>query len=264
MKPLKKSALREIRKNLGRYLAILAIIALGVGFFCGLRICRTAMVRAADAYITENNLFDYRLISTLGFTGEDAAYFDALERVNRAEGAVWADFLGEMEGGDTRALRAHSITQNVNRLALTAGRMPESDDEIVADARLFGEEALGSTISLSADNDGDTMEKFRYRSYTIVGLANSVYYLNYERGSTNIGNGTLAGFVYLPYAGFDVDYFSEIFLDVDAPGEIYSSEYNDALADFEDWLEQETQARADLRYQSLVAEAQEEIDDAQA
>ena len=264
MTPLKKSALRTIRRNLGRYLAILAIIALGVGFFCGLRICRTAMVRAADAYITENNLFDYRLISTLGFTGEDEAYFDALERIDCAEGAVWADVLVDMGDGNTHALRAHSMMEHINTLSLTAGRMPEADDELVADARAFGADVIGSTISLSDENDADTLEKFRHRSYTIVGLANSVYYLNYERGSTNIGNGTLAGFVYLPYEGFDVDYFSEIFVDVDAPGEIYSQEYNDALADFEDWLEAETQARADLRYQSLVADAQEEIDDAQA
>ena len=264
MKPLKKSALRAIRKNLGRYLAILAIIALGVGFFCGLRICRTAMVRAAGDYIDESNLFDYRLISTLGFTGEDEAYFDALERVNCAEGAVWTDFLGEMEDGNTRALRAHSITETINRLNLIAGRMPEADDELVVDARAFGADAIGSKIHLSDDNDEDTLEKFRYRIYTVVGVANSAYYLNYERGSTNIGNGTLMGFVYLPYGGFDVDYYSEIFVDVNAPGEIYSTEYNDALADFEDWLEEETQARADLRYQSLVAEAQQEIDDAQA
>ena len=264
MSPLKKSALRAIRKNLGRYLAILAIIALGVGFFCGLRICRTAMVRAAGDYIEENKLFDYRLISTLGFTGEDEAYFNALDRVNCAEGAVWVDFLGEMEDGNARALRAHSITENINRLSLTAGRMPEADDELVADARAFGVDAIGRQIRLSGDNDADTMEKFRHSSYTIVGLANSVYYLNYERGNTNVGNGTLAGFVYLPYGGFDVDYFSEIFVDVDAPGEIYSDEYNDALADFEDALEEETQARADLRYQNLVADAQEEIADAQA
>ena len=128
MKPLKKSALRAIKKNLGRYLAILAIIALGVGFFCGLRICRPAMVRAGDDYIQQSNLFDYRLISTLGFTAEDQDYFSALEGVNAAEGAVWTDFLCTGSDGNDRALRAHSLTKDVNRLSLVAGRMPEADD----------------------------------------------------------------------------------------------------------------------------------------
>ena len=264
MKPLKKSALRAIKKNLGRYLAILAIIALGVGFFCGLRICRPAMVRAGDDYIQQSNLFDYRLISTLGFTAEDQDYFSALEGVNAAEGAVWTDFLCTGSDGNDRALRAHSLTKDVNRLSLVAGRMPEADDEMVGDARYFTEADLGGRILLSAANDEDTLEKFRYRSYKLVGIANSAYYLNYERGNTSIGSGSIAGFVYLPYDGFDLDYFSEIFVDIDAPGEIYSEEYNAALAAFEDLLEAETEKRADLRYRSLVDDAQKEIDDAQA
>lgn len=137
MKPLKKSALREIKKNAGRYLAILAIIALGVGFFCGLRICKPAMLRAGDAYIRESNLFDYRLISTLGFTQEDEAYFAALDGVNAAEGAVWADFLYVDAAGNNRALRAHSLTREINRPSIVAGRMPEKADELIADARPF-------------------------------------------------------------------------------------------------------------------------------
>ena len=51
MRALRKSSLREIRKSLGRYLAILAIVALGVGFFCGLRVCRDAMVETGDDYL---------------------------------------------------------------------------------------------------------------------------------------------------------------------------------------------------------------------
>ena len=264
MKPLKKSALRAISKNRGRYFAILAIIALGVGFFCGLRICRPAMVRSGDAYVQENNLFDYRLISTLGFTAEDRDDFAALEGVNAAEGAVWTDFLCTGGDGNERALRAHSLTQDVNRLSLVAGRMPEADNEMVGDARCFTEADIGGQIVLSAANDEDTLEKFRHRSYTLVGVVNSVYYLNYERGNTSIGSGSLSGFVYLPYEGFDLDYFTEIFVDIDASGEIYSDAYNAALSDFEDLLEAETEARADLRYRSLVDDAQSEIDDAQA
>ena len=42
------STFREIKKSLGRYLAILTIIALGVGFFAGLRICRPMLVYSAD------------------------------------------------------------------------------------------------------------------------------------------------------------------------------------------------------------------------
>ena len=264
MRPLKKSTLREIKKSLGRYLAIMAIMALGVGFFCGLRICKPAMLSAAQQYIDEHRMFDYRLISTLGFTSEDPAYFAALHGVKAAEGAVYADVLCAGTDGGNRALRVHSITENVNQLSLTAGRMPENDREAVVDARYMDASAIGTQFTLSPDNTQDTLDQFRYSSYTIVGLANSVYYLNYERGNTSLGSGSISGFVYIPYGGFNLDYYSEIFVDLDTVGSIYSDEYNACLDDFEAMIERECEKRSDLRYRSLVEEAQQEIDDAQS
>ena len=81
MKALQKSSLREIRKSLGRYLAILAIVALGVGFFCGLRVCRDAMVETGDDYLDRQSMYDYRLVSTVGFDQGDA---DAFRRTSPA------------------------------------------------------------------------------------------------------------------------------------------------------------------------------------
>ena len=81
MKALRKSSLREIRKSLGRYLAILAIVALGVGFFCGLRVCRDAMIETGDDYLNRQSMYDYRLISTVGFDESDAAAFSSIAGV---------------------------------------------------------------------------------------------------------------------------------------------------------------------------------------
>ena len=47
---MRKTTFREISKSLGRYIAIVAITALGVGFFAGLKACQPAMVNAADKY----------------------------------------------------------------------------------------------------------------------------------------------------------------------------------------------------------------------
>lgn len=80
-----KTTLREIRQSLGRYLAIFAIVALGVGFFAGLKITKTVMVESADAYLEENQLYDYRLLSTLGFEEEDVEAFRTKEDVRAAE-----------------------------------------------------------------------------------------------------------------------------------------------------------------------------------
>ena len=76
---LRRSAFREIRSSLGRYIAIIAIIALGVGFFAGLRVTKSAMVKTADTYINDHGLFDYRLVSTVGYDADDAAAFAKLD-----------------------------------------------------------------------------------------------------------------------------------------------------------------------------------------
>ena len=49
---------REITKSLGRYLAIFAIVALGVGFFCGLRLTKTAMSQTRIDMVT----FEVRIL----------------------------------------------------------------------------------------------------------------------------------------------------------------------------------------------------------
>jgi len=77
---LKKSTLREIKTSLARYLAIFAIVALGVGFFSGLRDCKATMVSTATRYINEHNMFDYQLISTYGIDDE------SVEMAKQAEG----------------------------------------------------------------------------------------------------------------------------------------------------------------------------------
>ena len=88
-----KLTLREIRRSLGRFLAIAAIVALGVGFFCGLRLTKTAMVRTLDAYAEAQQMYDFRLVSTIGFDETDAAKIAADSRVAACEGTKSADAL---------------------------------------------------------------------------------------------------------------------------------------------------------------------------
>ena len=52
----RKNNRREVINTWERYLAIMAIIALGVGFFAGLKVTKTAMVNNLDAYVNEYNM----------------------------------------------------------------------------------------------------------------------------------------------------------------------------------------------------------------
>ena len=262
MKALQKSSLREIRKSLGRYLAILAIVALGVGFFCGLRVCRDAMIETGDDYLNRQNMYDYRLISTLGFDQSDAEAFATIEGVTAAAGAVSQDALVEVEGTDTAGVLAfHSLTENVNEISLTAGRLPDDPDEMVGDASLFSVDSIGKTVRIADTNDEDTLDMFAYREYTIVGLGNSPTYMNYERGSTSLGNGTVMGFAYIPYEGFDCDYYTEIYVRLDTEGVIYSDEYQTGVEQYEGQMTDSGEARAYERFETLLNDALAELSD---
>ena len=52
-----KSTFREIKESLGRFLAILAIVALGVGFFAGLKVTQPAMLKTAQRYFDKTALY---------------------------------------------------------------------------------------------------------------------------------------------------------------------------------------------------------------
>ena len=263
VRTLLRSALREIRQSLGRYLAILAIVGLGVGFFAGLRTCQPAMMATGLDYLSEHSLHDFRLLSTLGFTQEDVDNFAALDGVAAARGAVYADFLTEVEPGREAVLRAHSLTAGLHQPALAAGRMPQADNECLADARYFSEKMLGTVLAVSESNEEETRDLLHRGAYTVVGLCWSPYYLNYDRGTSTLGGGSVAGFVYIPEGGFDFEAYYEIFLTVDDPALAYSIEYGDQIDAIKPAVEELTDRRAQERYDEIRGDALEEIADAE-
>ena len=75
--------------------------------------------------------------------------------------------------------------------------MPTSPDECLADNRMYSKDDIGKKIIFSENNDDDTFDQFKYKEYTIVGICESPLYMNFERGSTTLGSGSLTGFIYL-------------------------------------------------------------------
>lgn len=258
---MKRNTFREIKKSFGRYFAILAIIALGVAFFSGLKITQSVMVHSADVYLKDLQFYDYRLVSTLGFTEENVEALAEKEDVRAAEGAISAEVLYKDAGENERVIKMHSITEKVNKLKLVAGEMPQSADECVVDSVLFSEDAIGSKLVLSKNNTTDDLDKFAYKEYTITGLVQSPCYIQFERGNTSIGNGRISGFAYILKDGFAVDYDTEIYIKFDEDYDIYSDEYDSYMdAKEADW-EAYTKEQADIRYEKIVKDAQDELDE---
>lgn len=258
---MKRNIFREIKKSFGRYFAILAIIALGVAFFSGLKITQSVMVHSADVYLKDLQFYDYRLVSTLGFTEENVEALAEKEDVRAAEGAISAEVLYKDAGENERVIKMHSITEKVNKLKLIAGEMPQSADECVVDSAFFSEDAIGSKLVLSENNTTDDLDKFAYKEYTITGLVQSPCYIQFERGNTSIGNGRISGFAYILKDGFAVDYDTEIYIKFDEDYDIYSDKYDSYMdAKEADW-EAYTKEQADICYEKIVKDAQDELDE---
>ena len=261
-KSIIKLTKREISSSLGRYLAIFAIIALGAGLFVGLRLSRPDFLETYNNYTHETNFYDFRLVSKLGLTDDDLAEVKKLDGVKLAEGAVGADFLFNTADEDNLIMMAQSIPENVNQIKLKAGRMPEKANECLADPDMYSKDDIGSTIKLSKDNSEQTFDTFAYDEYTIVGLADSVLYINMERGSSTLGNGSVKGYIYIPMDGFSTDYYTDIYVCVDSEGYVYSDEYEQSTQKYVDGLEKFMSERAVIRRDAIIDDAMSQLDDA--
>lgn len=261
-----KSTLREIKGSFGRWMAIFAIIALGVGFFCGLKVCKSAFLETGNTYLQEHKFFDYELISTLGLEAEDVESVSALPEVAYAEGSFSADVLISEEDSDAGEIVSKflTISDNINTPSLKAGRLPENDGECLADPQYFNESDIGKTISVSSSNEEDTLDMLAYDAYTIVGIADSPLYLNFERGSSSVGDGSVACFIMIPAGGFSSDLFTEMYVRLHGEAFIFSDEYDEVRDEAEEPLTQAVEAASQRRYDSIIDRARQELDDARA
>ena len=264
---LLKSVFRGIRKSLGRYLAILAIIALGCGFFSGLRICRNAMVKTGDDYLSRLHFYDFRLISALGLTEEDVTAFRGAEGISAAEGARSLDaILRTGTDGAGKVYHLMSLPQKINLPALTCGRLPEKPDECLGDAHLFTEADIGKELTLTDANPADTLSSLSEKTYRIVGLATSPMYLNYERGTASVGTGSVAGFLYIAPEAFTMEYYTEICLTLTQQKMLFSDAYEDAVSAVKNavsaLLTSRARDRFDRIYPETEAAAKQQLDEA--
>ncbi len=259
-----KTTFREIRSSFGRFFAIFAIIALGVGFFAGLKVTKGAMTATVDNYLDDHGFFDLRLLSTLGFEQEDVDLFAAGQDVEAAEGGLSFDILYRTEGGSQGVVRTYSLAQSLNTVKLVSGRLPSQPDECVADSAVFGESALGSMLYLSDDNADGDREHFAYDAYKIVGLVQSPLYLQYERGNTSLGNGRLDGFICLLQDGYDEEVYTEVYVRFRQDHAIYSDGYKELIKEKTDAWEALAETAADRRYREILSDAQSGLADAEA
>lgn len=254
MKPsIFKLTFRSIRAFPGRYIALLLIVFLSVGFFSGLKVTKDAMANTCGDYLSEQQFYDYRLFSTLGFSDDDVTALSALPFAEAAEGSKSVEAMMEYAGSDTPFVLL-TLPEEVNLPSLVAGKMPETDGECLADAKAFTEADIGSVISLASENDETVTEQLARTEYTIAGLVNSPLYLGDDRGTTSIGGGALEGFLYLPAENFTRDAYTEISVTLAETAPAYSDEYDDLTEGYRSEVTDVVKQLAQDRYESILSE----------
>lgn len=234
-------------------MAILLIVALSAGFFAGLKITTDAMLHTGGEYFEEQNFYDFRLFSTLGFTEDNVKEFGKLKGVEKAEGTYSVDALMVHKDSD-HPFKLYAISENVNVPSLSAGRMPTADNECMADEDVFTEEDIGKTISLADENDSSVTDSLERNEYTIVGLVSSPLHIGLDRGTTDIGNGSVYSFLYLPESNFKSEVYAEINLLLTDTAEIYSDEYDELIDTYEAEVTALCERLAEERYQDILDE----------
>ena len=258
---LTTDAVREIRFTFSRFLSILVLSALAVAFLAGLRTTAPDMEYTADNYYDRTHMMDGYVISTLGLTQED---LDALAQeagIQEVEGGMSLDATAR-----DAIVSVRSLPETLNLLEVTEGRLPQAADECVTESLLMVELGLevGDTLELTLDEDN--ADSLTRTTYTVVGVVNSPLYVGSDRGSSSLGGGTVDAFLYVSGENFNLDYYTEAYFTLDglAALDSYSQEYEDRLEDYLDGLDGLADQRAQLRYDTLVADAQAEIADGEA
>lgn len=248
-----KLTFRSIKTFFGRYMALLLIVAISVGFFAGLKITQDAMIDTAEEYLDKQDFYDFRLFSTLGFTEDDVEEFRKLSGVDDAEGTKTLDALMKIDGND-QPLKLMAIPESINRPSLAAGRMPEADNECLADDERFSEDDIGKTVTVSEANKESVFDQLSGKEYTIVGLVDSPIYLSMDRGTTDMGTGALHSFLYLPSDNFESEVYTEINLTLTESAAMYSDEYDEIIEKYEADVTALTKRLASERYDGLFAQ----------
>lgn len=258
---MRKNLRQSIFRSFGRYLAITAIIMLGAGLFLGLVMTKTDMVATGQSFTEGQNMFDLRMISNYGWTEDYVERFAALPGVEEAEGLRYLDLIAQLDEQGEEAYRFYALPEKINLPALEGGRMPQSPGECLADGYYYDDTILGKTITISPENEDDSLDSLTRKTFTVVGYVSTPLYMDMNRGTTSVGSGSLSNYFYIPAEALDMDYYTEISLTLEGNYAIYSQEYSDALDQAVDKLEPEAEKLSQQRFQELKDEIEEEYNE---
>ena len=244
-----KNSIKSIIKSRRRFLSILIMAFLGVGFFSGLKACGPDMKEMLDNYVDNNKMYDIKIQSTLGLTEDDLKIVRKIDNVLKVFPSKEKDSLVKI---NNKQEVAHLIPyDDINIPHVVEGRLPKNNNECVID-KLYNKSLLGKYITI--DN----------KKIKIVGYVESPLYMSTDRGTSLLGNGTVALFIYVNKDFLESDYYTSFNILVkDAKQEVTSSKkYNKLVDNVIEDINKIKKTQEEKRYESIIDEANNKIKEA--
>ena len=256
-----KYFIKEIWHSKSRFASIFAIIMVGVSSYAGLRTTGPDMKQTADTYFDSQQFADITIQSPLGLTDEDVEKVGQTEGVAYAAGG-WTIDAYLRHGDEDSIIKAHSLSEGVNRPVMVQGRMPLGANECVVGTDSLGLFSLviGDRITLKTE-EGIYEDALAEEEFTIVGTVESPSYISLSKGTSTLGNGIVMDYVYLPESAFQMEYYTDINLlaEGSAALDTFSDKYDSLISVQTLRLEKLGEVRAQVRYNDIIGEANDEI-----
>ena len=236
-----KNSLKKIKKSLGRYLSLVLIIFIGVGFYTGIIESIPNIKSVQKKFYNEKNAMDIKVLSTLGFNDD----LKSLKKINNVDEAIGSFSIDTLVNDEV--VRVHAIEDKINKPLLLSGKMPKKENECLADDIFY---KVGDKIKIREDDS----YQLKILEYTVVGTIYSPLYTGNEYGSTDIGNGKLHSFIYIDKSNFTFDYYTEAFLSINVENDIpYSKKYNKEVDKIKEKVKKVGKVRIDKRIDEIVS-----------
>lgn len=261
-KALLKDAFKEIKTSYKRFISILCMALLGVGFFAGLRATSPDMVDTIDKYYKEQNVYDIQIMSTLGLTDDDIKALQEIENVDKVYGTYSEDVLINIDNKEYVS-KIMSL-EEVNKPVVTEGKLPENKNECLVEKSFLGatNKKIGDEIIVEPNEENELLQETKLK---ITGVADSPVYISRERGNTDLGAGAIDNYIYVNKENIDSEIYTEIYVTL-KDGDKYetsSNKYEDYVEETKTKIEEIKEERENARYDEVIGTANEELEKAE-
>ena len=205
--------LREIWSTKARCASLIIITMLGSASVVGIQASAINMRDAADREYKSVGLYDIQLKSPTGFNSGDIASVWEMDGILEVMPTYTFDVYWDVQT-DLRPVRTYALPDELNKVSLLSGRMPENAGECLVEQRMLreGRLSVGDSISFSLYSMDVYSGVLGASTFTITGVASSPLYMTFERGRTALGNGSLRYYAYLHPDAYTIGAYTDIYV----------------------------------------------------